>query len=256
MKIIDLKKNAPRNISVMTYGASRVGKTRFASTFPRPVFLSDVTEKGWETIRNMDAENFFESDYRPEVWGLENPQDMYQAISNISTTCKTKPGHIQTVVIDSLTFYSDLYFTGLETGQAQKNNAVDRRRLYGDLEAHLRWVMTEMHKLPVNVVWVCLEKSPGEGGYGGPLLTGQTRDKAPARCEYLLYQRAYRAKADEPPIYEIRTQTFGGYVAGGRQGDVKIPDPMEPTYRALARAVGIPLPGEGQQKKAAAGGRR
>ncbi|UCC74938.1 MAG: AAA family ATPase [Gemmatimonadota bacterium] len=242
MKVIDLKKNAPRTISVMTYGASRVGKTRFAATWPRPLFFADATEKGWETIRNMNPENFYDPNFIPEVWAIEEPQDMFQSIQSLGTRLKQTPGDIQTLVIDSLTLYSDLYYTGLEVAAVKRNNQVDRRRLYGDLGQHLAWLITEVHKLPVNVLWLCLEKAPQDGSMGGPLLTGQTRDKAPARCEYLLYQRAYRVKADEPPTFEIRTKPFGPYIAGGRQGDLQLPDPLEPTFTAFATAIGMPLP--------------
>ena len=253
MKVIDLRKAAARNVSVMTYGASRVGKSRFAATWPRPLFLADATEKGWETIRNMNPENFYDPSFIPEVWGIEEPGDMFQAIQSIATRNKQNPGDILTVCIDSLTLYSDLYFTGLEIAAVKRNNQVDRRRLFGDLGQHLAWLITEMHKLPVNVLWICLEKPPQDGSAGGPLLTGQTRDKAPARCEYLMYQRAYRVKPDEPPIFEIRTKPYGPYIAGGRQGDMVLPDPLEPTFRAFAEAVGIPLPALGSGTKAAGG---
>jgi hypothetical protein len=256
MKVIDLKKRAPRNVSVMTYGASRVGKTRFAASWPRPLFLADATEKGWETIRNMDPENFFDPTFTPEVWGIEDPQDMFKAIQDVQTRIKQNPGDIQTLVVDSLTLYSDLYFTGLEVAAVKRSNQVDRRRLFGDLGQHLAWLITEVHKLPLNIVWVCLEKPPQDGAMGGPLLTGQTRDKAPARCEYLLYQRAYRTKADEPPKFEIRTKPYGAYIAGGRSGDMTLPDPLDPTYRAFAEAIGMPVPGTAKAPAKAAGGRR
>jgi hypothetical protein len=241
MKVVNLQKAAPRNVSVMTYGASRVGKTRFAASWPRPLFLADATEKGWETVRNMNPENFYDPTFTPEVWAIEEPQDMFMALQQVETRIKQQPGDIQTLVVDSLSLYSDLYYTSLEISASKRGN-IDARKLYGDLGQHLAWLITNVHKLPLNILWICLEKSPQDGAMGGPLLTGQTRDKAPARCEYLLYQRAYRMKPDEPPVFEIRTKPYGGYIAGGRQGDLTLPDPLEPTFRAFANAIGLPLP--------------
>ena len=32
------------------YGNTRCGKTQFAATFPNPVFISDMSERGWVTL--------------------------------------------------------------------------------------------------------------------------------------------------------------------------------------------------------------
>jgi hypothetical protein len=101
--------------------------------------------------------------------------------------------------------------------------------------------------LGINVVWLALEKPPGESGDpGGILLSGQSALKTPARCDGLLYQRAYRAGAET--VYEVYPQPFGVMPAGGR-GFQALPSPMvSPTYRDFEQLLGI-VPRYGTEKK-------
>lgn len=233
-----------------------VHNTRFAGTWPRPLFLSDNSEGGWETLRNMDREAWYEPDVSPKVWAMEKAEDMGQAIATIDKICRGesqtvagttyKAGDIQTIVIDSLTFYADSYLTALE-----RSGAKDMRQIYQRLGQHLREVMVRVHELPVNVVWICLEKAPDEDNpsTGGVLVAGQTRDKAPARCDYWLYHRSFTRNPQFGPEYEVRTKKFGPWPAGGRD-EGALPDPLsrqaedgtlttDCTYRAVAEALGI-----------------
>lgn len=243
MREIDLDINAPkRRVTVMSYGGSRAGKTRFAATFPRPLFLSDNSEGGWETIRNMNPEARYEPDVVPRVWAMEKPEDMVKSIMAIEQICRGphaingkqyKPGDIQTVVIDSLTFYGDSFLTHLERTQK------DKRQVYQALNGHLREVMVRVHELPVNVIWICLEKAPDEENpqMGGILIPGQTKDKAPARCDYWFYHRSFQRGAEL--TFEVRTKKFGVWPAGGRD-EGALPDPLpETNYRAMAEALGL-----------------
>jgi hypothetical protein len=247
MRVVNLDTNAPkRRITVLSYGASRAGKTRFAGSFPRPLFLSDNSEGGWETLRNMDQNAWYEPDVAPKVWALEKAEDMAQAVASIDKICrgetltiggvKYAPGDIQTVVVDSLTFYADSYLTALERAGGK-----DMRQIYQRLGQHLREVMVRVHELPVNVIWICLEKAPDEDNpsTGGVLVAGQTRDKAPARCDYWMYHRTFTKNPTIGPEYEVRTKKFGPWPAGGRD-EGALPDPLpECNYRAVAEALGI-----------------
>jgi hypothetical protein len=244
MRIVDLGLNAPkRRITVMSYGASRGGKTRFAGSFPRPLFLSDNSEGGWETLRHMNRDDWYESDVPPKVWAMQKAEDMIKAVVDIDQICKGpshtvngkvyKPGDIQTVVIDSLTFYADSYLTSLE------RSVKDKRQVYQALNGHLREVMVRVHELPVNVIWICLEKAPDEDnpGTGGILVAGQTRDKAPARCDYWLYHRSFQR--GQELAFEVRTKKYGVWPAGGRD-EGALPDPLpETNYRSMAEALGL-----------------
>src|SRR3990167_3805363 len=104
MKVIDLKSTLP-NLTVFSYGQSRTGKTRWAGTWPRPLFLSDVTEGGWETLRTMPDTALYEPGVRPDVWGIESFSDMPKCIADVIKMCEKQPGRVRTLVIDSISFY-------------------------------------------------------------------------------------------------------------------------------------------------------
>jgi hypothetical protein len=173
---------------------------------------------------------------------------------------KTRPGEIQTIVVDSLTFYADLFFSTLDAAARSTGRTPDNRRLYQDLGAHLKDLRIRVHMLPVNVVWLALEKSADpENPIGGPMLPGQNAAKFAAGCDYIFYHRSYQIRPIDPVQWEVRTRRFGQYPAGGRDEGL-LPDPLgyygevddkpEPifvtdcTYRTLAEALGINPPQE------------
>jgi AAA domain-containing protein len=246
---VDLTPGKRRRITLCNYGASRSGKTQLAATFPRPLFLSDKGESGWETIRYMPVDLFYEPNHRTpsglscEVWPISTAQEMLESIPVVAEILRKEPDRWGTLVVDSLTFYADSYFAQLELNYRKAmGQKYDPRRAFQDLGSHLRWIMIRLHEitepLGVNVVWLALEKPPQESGDpGGILLSGQSALKTPARCDGLLYQRHYRAGADT--VYEVHAQPFGIMPAGGRGFQV-LPCPMvSPTYRDFEALLGI-----------------
>jgi hypothetical protein len=248
MRVIDVSKPGKhQRITALSYGASRSGKTRFAGSWPRPLFLSDATESGWTTLQNMDKSILFEEGRDPKVWAIEKMIDMTKAVKDAEPLIKR--GEVRTIVIDSLTFYSDLVFNFFESAGGER----DPRRLYQKLAAHLKTLREEIHLLGCNVVWLCLAKDPGEEQpVGGPMLSGQNAQKFSAGCDYLLYHRHFQS-GNGPLQWEVRTRKFGSYAAGGRD-EGRLPDPLgyitegadnkdvfipECTYRTLAEALGI-----------------
>lgn len=248
MRVIDVSKPGKhQRITALSYGASRSGKTRFAGSWPRPLFLSDATESGWTTLQNMDKSILFEEGRDPKVWAIEKVVDMTKAVKDAEPLIKR--GEVRTIVVDSLTFYSDLVFNYFESAGGER----DPRRLYQKLAAHLKTLREEIHLLGCNVVWLCLAKDPGEEQpVGGPMLSGQNAQKFSAGCDYLLYHRHFQS-GNGPLQWEIRTRKFGSYAAGGRD-EGRLPDPLgyitdgadnkdvfipECTYRTLAEALGI-----------------
>src|SRR6266702_2439205 len=43
----------PKILSVLTYGRAGTGKTVFACTFPKPLLLIDIREKGWDSVSHV-----------------------------------------------------------------------------------------------------------------------------------------------------------------------------------------------------------
>jgi hypothetical protein len=236
--------------SVLSYGRSRSGKTRFAATFPRPRFLSDASERGWNTIETMPSEEYYEPDWIPQVYPVEDAGQMAEVLA--LTKEAVYKGEILTVVIDSLTFYADAFYSEIHRRAVQTSGskAIDTRALFGALAQHLANLRIDIHKWPCNVVWLALEKPPGEDNpVGGPLLTGQTAQKFPAGCDHVFFHRSFSSNAtidgklEQVRTFEMRTAPFGQYVAGGRDSGM-LPDPIiNPTYRVFAEylELGDPL---------------
>jgi len=223
----------------LVYGDSRTGKTTWAASFPRPVFFSDVSEGGWDSIANMDDDQLFEPGVKPLVWGIEQMDDMVTARNKVIPLIAS--GRIKTIVIDSLSFYSDLFLNFLVGMQAKK----DMRSAYGDLGNHLRDLRVKTHSLGVNVVWLCLAKHPGDDvPTGRPLIPGQQGDKFMAGVHFIFHSRIHQEKRGQdlmPPVFEMRTLKWNNYIAGNRLGGLagNLPDPLIGNYETLITQLGF-----------------
>jgi hypothetical protein len=180
----------------------------------------------------MDPENFYEPNRDPLVWGIETISDMTEA--SVKVDALIAKGEVKTIIVDSLTFYADLYFTHLLTMQGNKP---DSRRAYGDLNNHLRDLRVKLHSKRVNVIWTGLEKQPdSENPVGGPMIPGQQATKFAAGCDFIFYHRQFQ-EGQQGSRWEIRSRKWGPYVAGGRDGGI-LPDPLiEPTYRSFVDSL-------------------
>lgn len=231
----------PRH-SFCVYGETRSGKTTWAATFPRPLFLSDVTEAGWESIRNISDDLLFEPGRKPKVFGIEAITDITLAME------KAKPlilsGEVRTLVFDSLTFYCDLYLANMAAMQAKPDN----RALYGMLGTHLRDLRVKLGSAPVNVVWLCLARPADDTNpAGGPLIPGQQGAKFAAGCNYLIYARRQATKdaSGTQENYFLHSRPYGQYMAGSRLGvnADKLPSPFQGSYAEFMAALGYDVDG-------------
>jgi hypothetical protein len=214
-----------------------VHNTRWAGSWPRPLFLSDATEGGWTTIESMDESAYWEPDVPPIVWAIETAQDMSKMIMDARPLIAA--GRVQTIVLDSITFYGDLYLNHLLSLTAAKG---DQRQVYGLFANHLRDLRERLHGLGVNVVWLALAKAPdADTPTGGPMITGQSGQKLPAACDYVFYHRSAQVPGQPGKIaWEVRTKRYGGYQAGGRD-EGRLPDPLpDTTYRSLISCLAKP----------------
>jgi hypothetical protein len=241
MKEIDL--NTPiSSRTFMIYGPTRSGKTTFAGTFPRPLFLSEATEGGYESLSedNWDDNTTprFEANVPPIVWTIEKQSDMVECLEKAIPLVKS--GRVKTLVIDSISFYADLYLTMLIQAQDKK----DMRRAYGDLGIHLRNLRVKPHSLGVNVVWLGLDQAPiCEDNKptipGKPLIPGAQADKFMAGVGFIFHSRVDMVN-NKAPVYQLRTKRFNGYEAGNRLGlkSSLLPDPFVGNYSDLMATLG------------------
>ena len=168
-------------------------KTTWAGSWPSPVFLSAGHEGGDDSLAML-----------PTVLGI-NPPPVY----HIDTTAKmkSKVEYIaqayeaygwKTVVIDSVTFYSDIYIREIiEAYQRQDKDPQMQQRDWGFLEAHLcKEIAQRLHGTKLNVIWIALTKEKwslpdrhGERHLEGykPMIQGAAAIKLPAMCKMVLH---------------------------------------------------------------------
>lgn len=243
------KSSAAQFRTFLCYGDPRSGKTQFAGTFPNAVFIADATERGWTTLEEMNAAWFYH-DKGPEVLPVYDQGSMTEAIAIAEEWVRL--GYIDTIVVDSLTFYAESWFQA-EHQKMLKNpgpKGVDTRGLYGAMANHLSYTRQQIHRLPCNVVWTALAAAPDDENPGGPMLSGKSRMRFPAGCDYIFYHRRYEAPnidaAEDPSlppmvkVWEVQTNGFGGYIGGGRDGG-KLPDAIQfPSFRGIADILSLP----------------
>lgn len=229
---------APRN-TFCVYGPTGSGKTTFAGTFPRVVFLSDTSESGYESLRGISDDVLFEPGVKPIVIGIENMNDM--AIARDVLLPFIQSGMVKTIAQDSLTFYSDMYLNYLfqiHTG------AGDNLKVYGALGRHLRDLRVKTHGLGCNVVSLCLQSDPNEDQpQGQPLIPGKEGSKYGAGCDYLLYTRYDRFKKGQELVdnFEVHSKPWGKFVARARRaiGMPELPSPLiNQTYSTFIEYLG------------------
>lgn len=231
-------------LTVLSYGHTRSGKTRFAATWPNAVFISDATERGWDTIIHMPAEDFYHPGKRPIVLPVHNQQEMIEAIAIAEQWVKA--GLIDTIVIDSITFYAESWLSHAMAKAKAAGAKLEGWDLYGPLLNHLTDLRKQVHGLLCNVVWLALAKDPDKKETGGPMLPGSSRLRFPPACNYVFYHRKYAYERDVEgggkeiqQVYEAHNTTWEGYIAGGRDNG-KLGDSLYyPRYREIAEKLGL-----------------
>lgn len=248
MREIDLSEPhaaTPPPQTFLCYGDTKTSKTTFAGTFPRPLFLSDISEGGYESLREEnwhdDATPLFEPDVRPIVWGINEQADMAKALDKLKPLIAA--GRVKTIVIDSITFYADLYLNIVLMAQETPDN----RQAYGKLGVHLRNIRISFHDLGVNVVWLALAKHPEvtDKGVlkfkGRPAIPGEQSDKFMAGVNYTMFFSASRPQPTGPARFEAYTREHMNYIAGnrlGKRGGLLPTSLVSPTYSNMIEALG------------------
>ncbi len=219
----------------LIYGDSRSGKTTFLASFPRVLILADASEKGWESLIDINDEWLFEPGVKPMVWAIESMADMTLARAKAEPLIRS--GRVLTLGIDSITFYADMYLAGLLGAQTKP----DTRKAYGDLGTHLRDLRVKTHGMGCNSVWLALAKHPEEDHpSGGPLIPGAQGDKLAAATDFIFYARLDQVNKNVPAVHELRTKKYMSYIAGNRLGARShlLPDPFTGRYEDFLMHLG------------------
>ena len=230
--------SAPELVRALVCGLPSAGKTFFAGSAPKPLFLSDASEGGYKTLQAMDSALWWDPKVPPEVWAIEAQPDMPIALGKLEQRAHAARNGSgpdafpwRTIVIDPLSIYVDRYLAEMMAKGIHK----DPRQYYGDLNAHLRSLVLRFHALPAHVLWLCHVKNEA-GEVNGPAIGGQMGSKFPAFCDFKWFCNV-TAAANLPPVYELRTAPFRSWTfLGGRW---VLPDPMIPSFKCVAELIDL-----------------
>lgn len=202
------------------YGDSRSGKTKAASTFPRPVFLVPYNEQSITTLRGMDMPYY-------EITGMgdqanlapivDGSGSLLSALLELETEYFKDPNAFpfETIVFESVSHYSDLVAEELTRG----GKVFMDQQKWGQFLAHFRNVQGRLRKMQVHAVFTALAKLDKAGDdastvSGGPLVQGQTALKLPSACDVIGYSEEVRA--GKGSIYRIHFRKYKHFPAGSR----------------------------------------
>lgn len=241
MRVINVSESsALKYIRAVVLGTPKSGKTHFAASAPKPLFIADAAEGGYATIQCMDPALWWDPKSPPTVWAIEDAfADVPPSLAKLEALKAAGTFPYETIIVDPISIYADRVLAELQMRASGDKKAVDNRGLYGDLANHLRVLVLRFHALPCNVLWLCHVKD------GGLALAGQTAEKLPAFMDF-----TWMCVNGGVDGYVLHTRPYGAYsILGGRITirDTNgtpwgLPSPMIPSFKAIAQIFGLGVP--------------
>lgn len=208
-RIAPVKKTSVGRLKVVVYGAPKVGKTRFACTFPKPMLLIGA-EDGTDSVQGVDGVDFVQ---------LQHTQEMFDIIELLKT------GKYASCAIDTASKLRDMRISeikGLDKTVIQKNFGFAGRDEWMQCSSDLKEIFAALLDIPrtqdLNVVVIAQEGNrSNEGSDSTELLRPQiggavgkaVGDFIDAECSYIC-----QALIREQVV--TSTKTTGGKVVNGK----------------------------------------
>jgi len=178
-------------VTVFLFGGIGSWKTSWAGQWPSPIFFSAGAEGGDDALA-MLPQISNGAIQTPPVYQIRSVEMMKQKVDLICMNYK-KWG-IKTVVIDSLTFYSDLWVSEvIKKKLAANKEAVMVQRDWGLIENHIvKDLAQKLHNTNLNVIWIALQKDKmnADGSIVEsvkPYVQGAAAIKLPAMCKMVIH---------------------------------------------------------------------
>jgi hypothetical protein len=170
------------------YGATGTGKTRMASTFPRPIFLVPQNEKSITTLRQQNILYYEIVDMKASKLNPKTGRgSMESVIDRLEKVYFSSPDNcpFDTIVCESISHFTDLAVEELTDGAQKQMN----QQQWGVLASHLRNIQTRLRAMDVNAVFTALDTTEqsedGKVVLGRPLIPGQAAQKLPSACDVI-----------------------------------------------------------------------
>jgi hypothetical protein len=215
-------------VKVLLYGTNGSGKTRFASTWPHPVFITPVMARN--ELRSIADQNI-------PVLLYETLQDVRDQTEALGIAMKKGEIKCKTVVIDNLTTAQTLF--EIEIKDTMKMDKLDYAGWGQFTTFFVRW-MTMLHGWPVNIIWIT--HSDAEKTF---TLRGDSKNFIPGNADLLLYSESVDQGINKPTGYFVHGRRKGNWPARIRMPDIKGVKPFivsgpDPHYNDLAKCLGMP----------------
>jgi hypothetical protein len=220
-------------IRAVVGGKVSSGKTSFAATLPRPLFFGDISEGGFQTLDTMKnnpklRSYWWDPNFEPTVWAMENMIEYRPAVDRLRTMIAQKKCPFQSLVFDSLSVYGKRVLRELRGG----NPGRDGRQNYGDLEFAIDTLISEIHTLPLHVIWLCHVTDEYQ-----LTVPGKATAAAWANMSHKWLVRA-DVQTGGTINYQLQTRPFRTATWLGGRGNV-LPDPMIPSFKCLFPLLGL-----------------
>ena len=140
-------------LAMLVYGRSGTGKTAFASTFPKPMLLMDVREKGTDTVAKVPGIDLVQVDTWEEFeqlyWYLVSGKHEYR-----------------TVVIDQISQLQDLAMEKVRRDEGKEPTDLISKRDWGAISGMMKTWLFNYRDLVDKQMHVCMvahERANAEG---------------------------------------------------------------------------------------------
>jgi hypothetical protein len=145
----------PDYSSTLLYGESGTGKTALSGTWPKPMLVLDIAEKGTKTIRKM-----------PGIKGVsitcwEDFEEMYWSLYD----GKSK-GKFKTVSLDQVSQLQDLAIDKVRRDKNMKESEPMSQRLWGQASGLMKtWLFNfrELQSQGVHIIFIAHQRQSGGG---------------------------------------------------------------------------------------------
>lgn len=143
----------PKRFRACIYGPSGHGKTRFASTAPKPLLI-DVNDEGTDSVRN---------DFDPDVYEVK----YWQEINEVFWFLQSGDHEYQSVIIDGATGLQSLcmkFVLGDEAARdASRDPDMPSRQIYNKVGELMKTQIINYRNLPMHVIFTALERKKATG---------------------------------------------------------------------------------------------
>lgn len=253
-------------IHMSLYGNGKTGKTRFLSTFPKPLLIVGA-EDGTKSIKGREGIDFIKVILKGGAEDKSRNTDGCIYLDQLSDLIEeVRSSHYQSVGVDTASALQELMMAnilGLEELPAQKSWGMASRDQWGQCSLKMKTTLREFLKLSCHVVIIAHERSFGDdnesdliaptvGSALSPAVTGWLNGAVDYICQTCKVRRKKEVQVqvgnktktrivDTDQIdYCLRVGPHLVYQTGFRvDEDVVLPDLIvNPTYDKIAELIG------------------